>query len=126
MKRIIISDEEKNKILHMHESFKKESRIIKEDETDVVLTKQVQCFLKKKGYNVPDNGQYNKVTIDAVKKFQSTKKGIDQDGDFGSQTIDSLTPDERIDFEACGDTIDRIKSLFMRGVKLIDQWRGIK
>ena len=67
MKRIIISDEEKNKILHMHESFKKESRIIKEDETDVVLTKQVQCFLKKKGYReVAMNWRIDPYEIDLI------------------------------------------------------------
>lgn len=125
MKRIIISDEEKNNIRHMHESFKNGSRIIKEDETDVVLTKQVQCFLKKKGYKVSDDGVYGNDTKEAVKQFQTSKK-ITADGDFGSKTLNSLTSDEKIDFESCGDTIDRIQSLFMRGVKLLDQWRGVK
>jgi murein L,D-transpeptidase YcbB/YkuD len=125
MKKIIISDDEKNNIRQMHESFKNGSRIIKEDETDVVLTKQVQCFLRKKGYKISDNGDYGNDTKQAVKQFQTSKK-ITPDGDFGSKTLDSLTSDEKIDFESCGDTIDKIQSLFMRGVKLIDKWRGVK
>ena len=125
MKRIIISDDEKNTIRNMHESYKNGLRIIKEDETDVVLTKQVQCFLKKKGYKVSENGVYGNDTKQAVKQFQTSKK-ITPDGDFGSETLNSLTSDEIIDFESCGDTIDRIQSLFMRGVKLIDKWRGVK
>ena len=51
MKRIIISDEEKNKIRHMHESFKESGRVINEQQS--LCSGNVNVLIKKGNESYP-------------------------------------------------------------------------
>jgi peptidoglycan hydrolase-like protein with peptidoglycan-binding domain len=128
MKRIIISDEEKNKIRHMHESFKENGRVIKEQDDsrpESGINKAIQCFLNKKG--IKDNsgkplevdgsiGNYPaSKSAQAVYKYQKSI-GVTADGVWGSETESSMKPGDKDIFNKCksetGGLLDKVMGFF--------------
>lgn len=98
MKRILISDEEKNKIRHMHESFKENGRVINEQDDsrpEAGINKAIQCFLNKKG--IKDDSGKSLVVDGSIGNYPASKSaqaihryqqyiGAPADGVWGSET----------------------------------------
>ena len=128
MKRIIISDEEKNKIRHMHESFKENGRVINEQDDsrpEAGINKAIQCFLNKKGIK-DDSGKPLVVdgsignypaskSAQAIYKYQKSI-GVTADGVWGSETESRMKAGDEDIFNKCksetGGFLDKVMGFF--------------
>lgn len=131
MKRIIISDDEKNTILNMHESFKENGRIIKEQDDsrpDVGINKAIQCFLNKKGIK-DESGKPLEVdgsignypaskSAQAIYRYQKLI-GAPADGVWGSETESFMKgkfANDKDMFNKCksetGGLLDKVMGMF--------------
>lgn len=136
MKRFIINETERQRILNMHESASKRQYL--NENLEQVLSdlssderykhnKTIQCFLNKKG--ITDN-EGNKLVIDgsignypksksaqAIYKYQEMIKVYPVDGVWGPDTYNKMPTEDKKIFEECmsnyDDLIDKIiKFLF--------------
>ena len=107
-RKIIISDEERQNILNLHESMKR--KIVSEQNEMSKGNKAIQCFLNKKGIT-DDAGQKlsvdgsigrypNSKSAQAISKYQS-KIGVESDGVWGKNTMDKMPPNDMKLFKEC-------------------------
>ena len=114
MGRITTDENEKARILSLHLEATKRHYLNEETPMDEVeIKKAVQCFLNKVGYKVKVDGMWGKESQAVLSQFQA-KKGINDDGYWGPETFESLTPKEKEIYSECkkeyGDFFDKIIS----------------
>ena len=132
MKKFIITEEEKSRILGMH--IEATSRqYLKEDLNSGMTTIErynyncaIQCFLNKKGVK-DDAGQPLKIdgsignypkskSAQAVAKYQSMINVYPVDGVWGEDTMDAMPDKDKLIFKQCvsdyGDLFDKITHYF--------------
>jgi len=132
MKKFVITEEEKNRILGMH--IEATSRqYLKEDFNNGMTTIErynyncgIQCFLNKKGVK-DDAGQPLKIdgsignypkskSAQAIVKYQSMIKVYPVDGVWGEDTMDAMPDKDKVIFKQCisdyGDLFDKITHYF--------------
>jgi hypothetical protein len=94
-KRILVSEEEKSRILNLHEDFKKQ--VIKEDDIEGYnFTRAIQRFLNerlKSGLDV--DGKMGDNTGKAISKYQQSI-GVLPDGKWGPDTWSKMTEKDKI------------------------------
>ena len=107
-RKIIISNEERQNILNLHESMKR--KVVSEQNEMSKGNKAIQCFLNKK--NITDDagqkltvdgsiGRYpNSKSAQAIAKYQ-TKIGVESDGVWGKNTMDKMSPVDMKMFKEC-------------------------
>jgi hypothetical protein len=115
-KRLIISESERETILGMHSSFKKNGVILEQTE-EANLNKAIQCFLNKKG--IKDNkgktlvvdGMAGDSTQEALSKYQNNIGVYPADGVFGPSTKSKMPQNDKEILKQCasehGDLIDK-------------------
>ena len=131
MKKFVITEEEKSRILGMH--IEATSRqYLKEDLNSSMTTidrynynSAIQCFLNKKGIK-DDSGQSlkldgsignlpNSKSAQAIAKYQSSI-GVDDDGVWGYETNTKMPPKDKMIYKQCisdhGDLFDKGLHLF--------------
>ena len=96
MKRIIISDEEKNMIRKMHESFKNKNRVLIEQSDENKELKYIQEFLNQKiKANITVDGKTGPKTNEAISNYQSSIGVYPADGVWGYETQKKMPPQDK-------------------------------
>ncbi len=105
-KKLIISESERETILGMHSSYKKNG-VILEQTDDLNLNKALQCFLTKKGLKdskgqaLVIDGMAGKSTQEALSKYQSSIGIYPADGVFGPNTSNKMPSKDKEVFKQC-------------------------
>jgi len=132
MKKFVITEEEKSRILGMHIGATSR-QYLKEDLNSSMTTidrynynSAIQCFLNKKGVK-DDAGQPLKIdgsignypkskSAQAIAKYQSMLKVYPVDGVWGEDTMDAMPEKDKVIFKQCvsdyGDLYDKIIHYF--------------
>lgn len=123
-KRIIVSEDERTRILEQHKSYKV-TKLISEQDENVIANKTIQCFLNKKGIT-DESGQ--KIVVDgsignypksksaqAIFKYQGLLN-VTQDGVWGRETMDKMSESDKKMYSECssefGTFLDKIYNFF--------------
>jgi hypothetical protein len=110
MKKLIISESERNSILAQHS---KHGYNISEQAADINRKKAIQCFLAKKGlYKGKIDGLHGTGTEGAITKYQTNAGVYPTDGVWGPETESKMNPQDKEIFKKCkyehGDLMDKI------------------
>lgn len=110
MKKLIISESERNSILAQHG---KHGYNISEQAADLNRKKAIQCFLTKKGlYKGKIDGLHGTGTQAAIEQFQVNARVYPADGVWGPDTESKMNPQDKKIFKECqdeyGDLMDKI------------------
>jgi len=99
-KRILVSESEKNSILGMHESFKKNGFVMEQEEQKEMIA--VQKFLNNRyKLNLATDGKTGpgSQTEKAIMRYQTDKKIYPSDGVAGHDTMGAMRKDGLDKFE---------------------------
>jgi len=136
MRKFIINETERERILNLHQTAIKKQNITETLEAVVSsmsdpelqkYNKAIQCFLNKKGVT-DDNG--NKLVIDgsignypnsksaqAIYKYQKMVKAYPVDGKWGQDTMSKMSDEDKKMYKEClsqyEDIIDKIINFFL-------------
>jgi hypothetical protein len=110
MKKLIISESERNSILAQHS---KHGYNISEQAADMNRKKAIQCFLAKKNlYKGEIDGLIGDKTKTATEQYQTNAGVYPADGVWGPETESKMNPQDKKIFKECqdkhGDLMDKI------------------
>jgi peptidoglycan hydrolase-like protein with peptidoglycan-binding domain len=119
MKKILVNEEERKRILNLHTEATKKEFLIEQTE-ELNIKKAVQCFLNKvvPNTNLKVDGSHGDETEKVIKKYQVMRKVYPTDGVWGPDTMDSMTSSDRKVMDEC---VSEYNTLFDK----IFKWFGL-